>query len=228
MRIIIISFVIYRSGESESVTRGKLTIINDSADDDVAANTAPAAITTEDDDDVNVANPWMITKTVELGGGKLFRVLRSEHSVKIQFFKEDVKGNRVAEMPIERFVLFRRCLDEATSNMRDLQRGNDIRYKEHLGGNMFIQVNTPFQGVNLRQFKNIGDSESVNLIPDLAGIFLSRREWEEFLKTNEKMCDILPEVETTVPCSERIDHCNQEGYYTCFECCPNGEMRHWF
>jgi hypothetical protein len=112
--------------------------------------------------------------------------------------------------------------------MRNVECGKDIHYKEHLGGNMFMQVNFPYRGINLRHFKNVGDSENVKLIPDVVGIFLKSCEWEEFLKMNEKMVDIIPEVETTLPCSDGIDHCNQEGYYSCLECCPNGEMRHWF
>ena len=182
-------------------------------------------------DETDSNDAWTVADTTNLGGGKLFRVLRNEGEIKVQFVKEEasVKHTILAEMSIERFVLFRQCVDEASSNLDQVVEGKDIHYKSHLGGNMFLQVNSPYQGVSIRQFKNVGNSESVKLIPVCgAGIFLLAREWTQFLKLNECIVDIIPEVMTTLPCLDRIDHSNQEGYYMCLECCPNGENRYWF
>ena len=143
--------------------------------------------------------------------------------MKFQFdARNDDKSSQMAEMPIERYILIRQSLDDAAQALTDVNGGKEVHYKTHIGGNMYLQVNHPFKGVSIRQFRNIGDSECVNLIPQKnSGIFLRTREWNEFVKLDTKMSDIVPEISAALPCKDRMDHCNQE-------CCPNGENRHWF
>ena len=164
---------------------------------------------------------WIVVKSMDLGRKKIFRVLKSDSGdYKVQFIVEE-DANAVAEMSIKRFA--------STSLLEIVKRGEgDVHYKTHIGGNMYLQVNSPYRGISVRQFKNIGDSQCVNLIPDKKGIFLLFREWNAFLKVNKELDGIIPDLATTTPCMDQIDHCNQEGYYTCMECCPNGENRHWF
>ena len=167
-------------------------------------------------------------KSELLGGGKHFRILKNDEDFKVQFIVEGVT-NAVATMPLNRFVQFRQYADEASARAMDVKRGKkNINYKVHLGGNMYLQVNSPYQGVSIRQFKNIGDANAVNIIPDKSGIFLLIPEWNNFIKLNEELDTDIPELISTTTCSDQTDHCNQEGYYTCLECCPNGENRDWF
>jgi hypothetical protein len=137
--------------------------------------------------------------------------------------------NAVAEMSLKRFVLFRQYMDEATARIMDVKRGrDDVQYKVHLGGNMYLQVNSPYRGISIRQFKNIGDSTHVELIPDVSGMFLLIPEWDRFIIIDKDIDTDIPELVNTVLCRDQTDHCNQEGYFTCPECCPNGENRDWF
>ena len=101
-----------------------------------------------------------------------------------------------------------------------MTNGEQVTLKSHLGNNVFVQVQSPFVGVNIRQW--FQPKEGGDLRPG-KGLFLNVSQWNEVCKADDCPDDFVPDLKDTIRCSDQTDHCNQLGFISCLECNPNRE-----
>ena len=190
---------------------------------------SPTNAITPDDHDMS---EYQISESRAFGDGFMFRVLRRPSPYAdliariIRLDKMD-KG-QIAEFPIERLALFRENIAEVSKTLDEVITGRkDVHLKTHLGGNMYVQVDSPFQGVSIRHFNGKWGHSDFKLIPS-KGVFLKNKDWKAFLDLNKDMPSLIPEILLAVPCYMQSSHSNQEAAMTCPECFPNGENLHYF
>ena len=99
------------------------------------------------------------------------------------------------------------------------EKGREVNFELHIGGNVYITVTSPYWLVDIRQ--RFVDSEG-NLRPTRRGIKLRFAEWKALTETFEEVKDAAPEVGVITPCYLGVDHQNQLGYLSCPECSPKG------
>ena len=91
----------------------------------------------------------------------------------------------------------------------------DIDFKLHIGGNIFICVTTGILCIDMRQWYMNKQSA---LRPGRTGIALKISELAKLYELIPEMMARSYKLRTAIVCS----HDNQEGQWTCTECCPNG------
>jgi hypothetical protein len=114
---------------------------------------------------------------------------------------------------------------EVTSNCTDLvQRVDGFEtlendYRHHLGGNHYVSVTQGFPCVDFRRFWMPEGAEEIRATR--MGISLGFAEFRNLINLIPKIDSYLPELADVFPCF--ADHDNQEAYYQCGECNPNGQ-----
>ena len=88
----------------------------------------------------------------------------------------------------------------------------------HIGGNVYVTVNTQYRTVDIRQFFMLNGK----LQATRKGITLRMGEWNRLRNFMEKAEEYIPSLSQVTPCYLEDDHNNQMGMYACPECCPNG------
>ena len=165
---------------------------------------------------------------VNLGRGKIIRscVWKDEPRIDIREWGTPTHPTKNGvSLPLKRYLILRDNIHRISVALADLKKGGKVVLKEHLGRNVYAHVQTPYNGVNIRQwFKPKEDGD--HLLPG-KGIFLNSLEWNEFCKVDECMNDFVTELKDTVRCIDQTDHCNQLGYIACGECNPNGEFEQY-
>ena len=125
-------------------------------------------------------------------------------------------------LPLQRWQQFMWYLDEIQQAVTDHKEGKDVHVKYHLGRNSFVQVNSGFPVVDLRQFWLPADKDEVQ--PTRKGIALKFEEFATLVKLKAEIEQVIPELDKEQPCW--INHHNQESFLQCFECNPN-DYRNW-
>ncbi len=86
----------------------------------------------------------------------------------------------------EKIKKFYTAIRDATSAVTRLRNGDSVQFKADLGGGVFMRVETPFRGVDLRQFFHPHERDetdsSVEWKPTKRGIFLTVQEWVDFCR----------------------------------------------
>ena len=109
-----------------------------------------------------------------------------------------------------------RFIDEA---LADLSKNREVKFEYHIGGNVYVTVDSPYRLVDIRQ--RFVDEEGV-LRPTRRGVKLRLKEWASLKEAVEAVKVVVPETAVLVPCSLQEDHSNQRGFLTCPECNPTG------
>jgi len=110
-------------------------------------------------------------------------------------------------------------INSAVAEMRKYYK-KPVDVKLHLGGGFYCTIKSGFDCVNIRKyFVPPGQKEP---IPTKKGLALKFNEWKVLTQLIEDIKSIAPELAEATPCYGRDDHANQEGMWTCTECCPFG------
>ena len=170
---------------------------------------------------------------IELGSFKKFEVFEwpgdryKDMEVDIRQWTPTLSGEwisskRGANMPLKRYKVLRDNVKKLSEALADVKGGKDIDVMIHLGGNMHASVQSPYHGVNIRQWFRYQNMNQVKgeLKPG-RGIFLKSDEWTEFCKVDSCLDDLVPELSETIYCIDQSDHMNQLGGIACMECNPD-------
>ena len=95
--------------------------------------------------------------------------------------------------------------------------GEEIVYEKHIGGNLYVNVKSPFECVQKRQ-KYIKDGEL--RYSKYNGISLKSDQFKSFTLLTEMMESFHPQIAEAVLCSEKSDHTDWRVMSTCKECNP--------
>jgi hypothetical protein len=141
-------------------------------------------------------------------------------------FQERVFEGRLMKPTVNEFGLPLRRWNQLVSNLEELERtisehknGRDVHFELHLGGNNYVNVNSGFEIVSLREYSM---SEGGNhLQPTRIGIALKFEEFERLASLVPEIERLAPELTTIQPCYMDADHANLLGALYCFECNPN-------
>ena len=87
---------------------------------------------------------------------------------------------------------------------------------EHLGGNVYVQINTGGTHLDLRRWWH--PHPCAELTPTRTGIILNYDQWRNLKHCFTLMPEIIPEVETVIPCFQ--SHSSEELLIQCLECNP--------
>ena len=88
----------------------------------------------------------------------------------------------------------------------------------HIGGNVYVTVNTLYRTVDIRQFFMLDGK----LQATKKGITLRMGEWNKLRSFMEKAEEYIPSLSQVIPCYLENSHNNQIGMYECAECFPDG------
>ena len=127
-------------------------------------------------------------------------------------------------LPLQRWQQLTWYVEEIQQAVRDHNEGKDVHLKHHLGRNNYVQVNTGFQVVDLRQWWLPADKDQIQ--PTKKGIALKFEEFDTLIKLKAEIEQVIPELNDTHPCWMGNDHLNQLGYLMCAECNPN-DYKNW-
>ena len=117
-----------------------------------------------------------------------------------------------------RWAQFRQSIEEIDAKVKALINGENVNYRQHIGGGHYVSVTTGFRCVDFRKFyMPYGQTE---IRPTRGGIALRLNEWEEMQKLVETINNAYPALGTALPCYLQEDHQNQIGALRCKECNP--------
>ena len=135
-------------------------------------------------------------------------------------YEQNLLKKKEFSLTLRRFQQVLRSLEDIKQAVKDHQDGKEVHYMKHLGANRYVQVNTGFRVVDLREFWLPEGKNTVQ--PTRRGIALKFEEFETLIQLDFER--ILPELKTTTPCMFSEDHQNQLGYLMCAECNPDDYM----
>ena len=99
--------------------------------------------------------------------------------------------------------------------LQQVKNGEKVDFQLHIGNKDFVCVNSDYPCINIRQFWFPPDKTTLQA--SKKGITLYPREWETLKELVPKVQEEIPELQTIIPCYQT--HENQEGMWTCSECC---------
>lgn len=89
------------------------------------------------------------------------------------------------------------------TNIEDIQKEidgitneDDVDYRLHLGGNIFVTIKTPYRCVNLPKFRD-------GTIPTQEGISLKFGQWQHMIG---RLNEIQIDIDSVIPCPLSEDH----------------------
>lgn len=172
---------------------------------------------------------------MELGGkrsGKLVKVKPYQGELRVdirQWIPETPTSKRYptkagVSLPLSRYKALEVQIPLISTALKKcLEKKDPVALKIHLGGNIFVTVNTPFTCVNLRLWYL---NEAGDLRPSYRGIALRSQEWQQFCDISGVIYDFVPELVDITTCSE--SHNTRMQGLRCRECNPNDYERHVF
>jgi len=101
-----------------------------------------------------------------------------------------------------------------------LEGQEDVKYRHHLGGAVYVSVTTGYRCVDFRKFF-VPDGETEPK-PTRTGIALRLREWEQMPQLIQKINDKNPDLATAFQCYVHDNHLSQIEAMECRECHPFG------
>ena len=117
-----------------------------------------------------------------------------------------------------RWAQFRQMVEQIEDNVRNLQSGEVVSYRESIGGGYYVSITSGFACIDVRKFF-IPEGET-DIKPTRQGIALRLREWGQMKKIMDQINAIYPSLGTALPCYLGGDHQNQLGALQCRECYP--------
>ena len=120
------------------------------------------------------------------------------------------------------YKVLRDNVGKLSEALADVKGGKDVNVMIHLGGNIHASVQSPYQGINIRQwFRYQNMNQVMGEFKPGWGIFLKSGEWTEFCKVNSCLDELVPELSETIYYMDQSDHMNQLGGIACMECNPD-------
>ena len=98
----------------------------------------------------------------------------------------------------------------------NVELGDGLLYKTHLGAGVYASVSEKFQGVNIR--RNWLPEGQVAIVPTKNGIYLPTDQWKSLKEKIDELLVVHPELIDVKPCI----HENQFDMVECKECMPFG------
>ena len=149
-------------------------------------------------------------KVFNQGDGYIIVLYSKEHEVPLQ-------ANQYRQL--------KRNKEEMTEKLIRLKENKYVDYKRHLGDNCFFYSKSPYQCVQVRYFheSDANDETDANdgLQPTMKGISLKFEQWFRLSDIFELIEVLHPEIGVRDICL--YSHENQEDYFECSICCPNGK-----
>ena len=154
--------------------------------------------------------------TVTLGRERCVEVCEWKGELRVdlrewQDGKPTKKGISLPLMRWKNWVDYIEYVDEALREKKT--------YKSHLGGNVYCSI-TESGCVDIRQYWR-PESE---VVPTKKGLCLRPSEYETLKGSIPTIGQVLPELNSVVPCYTQTDHLNQLGFLKCMECNPDDHM----
>ena len=156
-------------------------------------------------------------------GDKIIKIKRGDKTVFIIKINESyvniIKGENGCKMPIESLVSLAQGMGQIKKYLH--RRGDMLNFKTGIGGHMYVQIQSKFKGVSIRDFYRGSDGKlkpMKNGCTSRHPIFFILAKYIE-----EELGEEFPPFGRTVLCLDRGDHCNQEAAITCTECNPDQE-----
>lgn len=138
--------------------------------------------------------------------------------VDLRVFEGGLGTKRGLEFPPQRWNSLMCLMDFINNALNDVIKGEcAVHYEAHIGGNVYVQVTSPYRIVDIRQRY----FDKGKLFYTKAGVKLHPLGWQKLLDTRSRVIDSIPNMDEQVPCFMRDDHQNQEGALSCSECSPN-------
>jgi len=130
-------------------------------------------------------------------------------------------GPKGVGLTLQRFKELQRFAKEMDQCLDTIIREEhtELKFSQHLGGNLYAGVDSSYLGVDLRKFWLPEGEETI--APTRKGIFLTPEQWRLLLSSFEHIQRDIPELNDVTPCYEGIDHSTRTGFLKCRECNPN-------
>jgi hypothetical protein len=114
----------------------------------------------------------------------------------------------------QRYAKFMNMIPLINDAVEILRDGSPIDFKRHVGGGVYVTVNSEYRCVNLRKyFVPFGHHEAV---PTKNGIALRMVEWDQVVQVAEQARQLSEELIAAESCF----HQGQNAMMNCFECSP--------
>ena len=143
-----------------------------------------------------------VRASYELGQGVVAKIVDHGHGVEMTLNKYD----KEFILTLQRYQQFEESIENIQKAVDDHKKGNEVHYMNHLGGHQYVQVNSGFTVVVLRQFwLPMGQ---IQVRPTMKGITLKFEEFETLVKLRTEIQQVIPELDSVRPCWMGTDHMN--------------------
>jgi hypothetical protein len=160
--------------------------------------------------------------SVDLGQQRYFRLSDWNGAPRVDIREWLENGiaptKRGLSFPLQRFKVLMVSKDCIDQHLQRLIKDEDVSYELHLGGNVYVSLQSPLRIIDIRQ--RFLDSAGV-LRPTRRGVALRVKQWEQLKGLFLRLEQLLPEIVDMIPCFLSPDHQNQQGALMCPECNPN-------
>jgi len=111
--------------------------------------------------------------------------------------------------------------------VKKVLRGNDsIDFHHHIGGGLYVSVNSDYKRVDIRKFYkpngqcNVDDNDEKDVKPTRVGVSLKLDEWAHLWSLVDVINGAYPSLAEVQPCYYGNNHLNQMEWLECTECHP--------
>jgi len=128
-------------------------------------------------------------------------------------------SSKAIEIPLMRLSIVFDNLKKITAALEEVSAGHrKVDLLVHIGGGYHVRVTDGYTCVHIRKYREAKWAKR-ELAATKDGISLRKGEWMNLAGIAKDISDAV-KLEEVEPCYASTSHCNQEGYYTCQECCP--------
>ena len=121
-------------------------------------------------------------------------------------------------LPLPRWQYFVQLLPGIQAHIENVTQGKTVDYVKHLGGGMYIQIQSAKWQVDIKSFMFRNDV----MLPTEKAITLKFSELQLIKNAVSHLNRAYPPLTEVVPCHAREDHNDSEILLTCKECNPVG------
>ena len=119
-----------------------------------------------------------------------------------------------------RFKAFKIALEFGLQHLYEIEKDSgETKWMYHLGGHIYATVSKGYSHLDVRKYYIPDDGGSV--LPGVKGVTLRIFQVKKLIEWCSVIEDLFPDIKEYVPCFDQPDHCSQENYFACTECCPS-------
>ena len=130
-----------------------------------------------------------------------------------------VHASKIVTLNYSRWKMISMMVSEINETLEAALKSEDISFRRHLGGNVYLSVSKKFPFVDLRKFFYPKDQLQITPYATRRGIALRAKEWSKLSKLIPHIDRIL-KMDSFIPCFLSDHHQAQMGALTCSECNP--------